>query len=37
MRTQVEAAGYDTNRWFNNVEIIAASEIGPEPDARVRS
>jgi membrane-bound lytic murein transglycosylase MltF len=30
LRTEAAAAGYDPNRWFNNVEIIASKEIGNE-------
>jgi membrane-bound lytic murein transglycosylase MltF len=30
LRTQAAAEGYDPNRWFNNVEIIASKEIGRE-------
>jgi membrane-bound lytic murein transglycosylase MltF len=30
LRTEAAAAGYDPNRWFNNVEIIASKEIGSE-------
>jgi membrane-bound lytic murein transglycosylase MltF len=30
LRKQAEAEGYDPNRWFNNVEIIASKEIGRE-------
>lgn len=30
LRGKAEAAGYDPNRWFDNVEIIAAREIGRE-------
>jgi membrane-bound lytic murein transglycosylase MltF len=30
LRSEAEAAGYDRNRWFNNVEMVAAEEIGPE-------
>ena len=30
LRKKAEAQGYNPNVWFNNVEIIAAREIGPE-------
>jgi membrane-bound lytic murein transglycosylase MltF len=30
LRAQAAAQGYDPNRWFNNVEIIASKEIGAE-------
>ena len=30
LRKQAAAQGYDPNRWFNNVEIIASKEIGRE-------
>jgi membrane-bound lytic murein transglycosylase MltF len=30
LRTIAAAEGYDPNRWFNNVEFIAAREIGAE-------
>jgi len=30
MRAQAEKAGYDPNVWFDNVEVIAAREIGRE-------
>jgi membrane-bound lytic murein transglycosylase MltF len=30
LRTQAAAEGYDPNRWFNNVEILASREIGSE-------
>jgi membrane-bound lytic murein transglycosylase MltF len=30
LRTLASAKGYDPNRWFNNVEFIAAREIGAE-------
>lgn len=30
LRKKAEAEGYNPNVWFNNVEIIAAREIGPE-------
>ena len=30
LRTEAAAQGYDPNRWFNNVEIIASQEIGRE-------
>jgi membrane-bound lytic murein transglycosylase MltF len=30
LRPQAAAEGYDPNRWFNNVEFIAAREIGAE-------
>ncbi|MEM9397600.1 MAG: lytic transglycosylase F [Pseudomonadota bacterium] len=30
MRRRAEAAGYDPNIWFDNVELIAAKEIGRE-------
>jgi membrane-bound lytic murein transglycosylase MltF len=30
LRKQAAAEGYDPNRWFNNVEIIASKEIGRE-------
>jgi membrane-bound lytic murein transglycosylase MltF len=30
MRTLAATEGYDPNRWFNNVEYIAAREIGAE-------
>ncbi|MEO0436156.1 MAG: lytic transglycosylase F [Pseudomonadota bacterium] len=30
MRRRAEAAGYDPNVWFDNVELIAAKEIGRE-------
>ncbi len=31
LRKQAAAEGYDQNRWFNNVEIIASREVGREP------
>lgn len=30
LRKQAEAEGLDPNVWFNNVELIAAKEIGAE-------
>ena len=30
LRAKAEKAGYDPNRWFDNVEVIAAREIGGE-------
>jgi len=30
LRKQAEAEGYDPNIWFNNVELVAAKEIGAE-------
>lgn len=30
LRSKAEAAGYDPNRWFDNVELIAARDIGRE-------
>ena len=30
LRRQARAAGLDPNRWFQNVEVIAAREIGRE-------
>ena len=30
LRAKAEAAGYDPNVWFDNVEVIAAREIGRE-------
>jgi len=30
LRKQAAAEGYDPNRWFNNVEVIASKEIGRE-------
>jgi membrane-bound lytic murein transglycosylase MltF len=30
LRTMASSEGYDPNRWFNNVEFIAAREIGAE-------
>ena len=30
LRKQAEAEGLDPNKWFNNVELIAAKEIGAE-------
>jgi membrane-bound lytic murein transglycosylase MltF len=30
LRKQAEDGGYDPNRWFNNVEVIASQEIGQE-------
>lgn len=30
LRKKAEAEGLDPNKWFNNVEIVAAKEIGPE-------
>jgi membrane-bound lytic murein transglycosylase MltF len=30
LRKQATAQGYDANRWFNNVEVIASREIGRE-------
>jgi membrane-bound lytic murein transglycosylase MltF len=30
LRKEAGASGYDPDRWFNNVEIIAARRIGPE-------
>ena len=30
LRKKAEAQGLDPNKWFNNVEIVAAKEIGPE-------
>jgi membrane-bound lytic murein transglycosylase MltF len=30
LRDMAAAEGYDPNRWFNNVEFIAAREIGAE-------
>ncbi len=30
LREEAEAAGLDSNRWFNNVELIAAKRIGRE-------
>ena len=30
MRSRAEAEGYDPNVWFDNVELIAAKEIGRE-------
>jgi hypothetical protein len=30
LRKQAAAEGLDANRWFNNVELVAAREIGPE-------
>jgi membrane-bound lytic murein transglycosylase MltF len=30
LRAQAAAEGYDPNRWFNNVEFVAAREIGAE-------
>ena len=31
LRAKAEEEGYDPNRWFDNVEIIAAREVGREP------
>jgi len=30
LRAQAAEEGYDPNRWFNNVEFVAAREIGAE-------
>jgi len=30
MRTKTAAQGLDPNKWFNNVEVVAAKEIGRE-------
>jgi membrane-bound lytic murein transglycosylase MltF len=30
LRAEAEAEGYDPNRWFNNVEIMASKRIGQE-------
>jgi membrane-bound lytic murein transglycosylase MltF len=30
LRRKAEAQGLDPNRWFNNVELVAAKEIGRE-------
>ena len=30
-RNKAEKLGYDPNRWFDNVEIVAAREVGREP------
>jgi membrane-bound lytic murein transglycosylase MltF len=30
LRSKAEAEGYDPNVWFDNVELIAANEIGRE-------
>jgi membrane-bound lytic murein transglycosylase MltF len=31
VRNKAEKLGYDQNRWFDNVEIVAAREVGREP------
>ena len=31
LREEAEAQGYDPNRWFDNVELVAAREVGTEP------
>jgi len=31
LRAKAEAQGYDPDRWFDNVEVVAAREIGREP------
>jgi membrane-bound lytic murein transglycosylase MltF len=31
LREKAEAQGYDPNRWFDNVELVAAREVGTEP------
>lgn len=31
LRDKAEAQGYDPNRWFDNVELVAAREVGTEP------
>ena len=31
LRNRAEKLGYDPNRWFDNVEIVAAREVGREP------
>lgn len=37
MRNMAEKQGLDPNRWFNNVEIVAAENIGNEPVRYVRN
>lgn len=36
-RTQAQQAGFDSNQWFENVEFIAAQEMGLEPINYVRN
>ena len=31
LRTRAEEQGYDPDRWFDNVEVVAAREVGREP------
>jgi membrane-bound lytic murein transglycosylase MltF len=31
LRAKAEEQGYDPNRWFDNVEVVAAREVGEEP------
>lgn len=31
LRAKAEEQGYDPNRWFDNVEVVAAREVGREP------
>ena len=37
LRKKAKARGYDPDRWFNNVEMAAAKEIGRETVHYVRS
>ena len=36
MRTEAASRGLDPNQWFNNVELVAAQELGTETTAYVR-
>ncbi len=31
IRSKAKAMGYDPNIWFDNVELVVASDVGPEP------
>jgi membrane-bound lytic murein transglycosylase MltF len=37
LRTQAAKQGLDPDKWFNNVEIVAAREVGREPVDYVRN
>jgi len=36
-RKEAAKRGFDPDRWFNNVEIVVAERVGPEPTTYVRN
>ena len=37
LRSQATREGLDANQWFNNVEVVAARDVGREPVDYVRN